>query len=148
MVNNELYIPKYFNINELTPPEMESIIRQRGSEWAFATLFDPHLLITIDRLRELYGPMTCNDWYRGGSFRYRGFRPGSCSTGSEYSQHRFGRAADLIPLEVSVYEIRADILANPDHHWYKYIGGLEMDVTWLHIDTRQRRGGDILKFNP
>jgi len=142
-----IYIPKYFGIKELTPPEMGSIIQRNGVEWAFATLFDPHLLITLDYLRGQFGVMICNDWVLGGRNTYRGFRPDGCGVGAVYSQHRFGRAADLITTTSSPDEIRGEILNNPDSARYKYIGGLELGTSWLHIDTRQRRDG-IVTFRP
>ena len=143
-----IYIPKHFNISELTPPEMGSIIKRKGDEWAFSTLFDERLLITADFIRDMFGVMIVNDWADGGSFRYRGFRPGDCDVGAEYSQHRFGRGLDLIPLEKSVYKIREEILNYPDSPRFKLIGGLEMNIPWLHIDVRARKDGNILLFNP
>ena len=143
-----MYIPKYFNINELTPPEVGSVIQMTGDEWAFSTLFDERLLITADFIRDKFGPMVANDWASGGSFRYRGFRPVGCDVGAAYSQHRFGRGLDLSPLNISVYKIREDILNYPDSPQYQFIGGLEMNIPWLHIDVRARKDGNILLFNP
>jgi len=35
-----------------------------------------------------------------------------------------------------VEEIRNDIINNPFHKDFKYIKGIELDVTWLHLDYR------------
>ena len=52
------YIPKYFELYELLPPELyvgdlytSEIARQR----AFASYFDTKLLITIDKVRDIIG---------------------------------------------------------------------------------------------
>ncbi|RLC68309.1 MAG: hypothetical protein DRH97_03565 [Chloroflexi bacterium] len=141
-----LYIPKYFDIKELTPPEMGSIIKKHGAAWAWATLFDPRLLKTMDYLREQFGVLYANNWKQGTC--YRGFRPDGCDIGATYSQHRFGRAVDLIPKELSASEIRQEILRCQNGPRYQYIGGLEMGIHWLHIDTRARLTDKILTFNP
>ena len=143
-----VYIPKYFNINELTPPEMGAIIQRKGAAWAFATLFDPRLLMTMDYLRSQFGPMMANDWANGGSNRYRGFRPEGCDVGAAYSQHRFGRGVDLIPRDLSARSIRQEIISHQNSPRYQYIGGLELDISWLHIDTRTRQTDEILMFKP
>jgi len=143
-----MYIPNHFSIYELTPPEMGSLIQKKGPYWAWSNLFDERLLITMDYLRTQWGRMVVNDWHNGGRIRYRGFRPNGCDVGADYSQHRFGRAVDMIPIDMSVSAIRDDILYHQDSPRYHHIGGLELDVDWLHIDVRQRINDKILAFKP
>ena len=67
------YIPKYFELYELLPPELyvgdlytSEIARQR----AFASYFDTKLLITIDKVRDIIGkPLICNTWFQDGNRR-------------------------------------------------------------------------------
>ena len=127
---------------------MGDINQKRGAAWAFATFFDPRLLKTMDMLREEFGVLGANDWSNGGENRYRGFRPSGCDIGATYSQHRFGRGVDLIPLQVSAYTIRHEIIQHQNSPRYQYIGGLEIGISWLHIDTRARQAGEILMFKP
>jgi hypothetical protein len=144
-----MYTPTYFSIWEMVPPEMGSLIQRKGEHWAWNTLFDERLLRTMDMLRSMFGVMEANTWNSGGSCRYRGFRPHDCDVGAGFSQHRFGRAVDLMPLQSGIDHIRKTILDKSDSARFKDIGGIELDVSWLHIDVRGRRYKDkIATFTP
>lgn len=126
----------YFDWQELVPPEIFKAPPATG----FAILFDPRLLITLIRLRERYGkPITCNNWHReGGSFRNRVLRPFGTipKGGSSFSQHFFGRAADLDVSGMTAAEVRADMQKNPKDPAFEYITCVEDNVTWVHFDVR------------
>jgi hypothetical protein len=93
--------------------------------------------------------MTINDWAWGGTNQFRGFRSGGCNIGAALSQHRFGRGLDLIPKDTHPKKIRADIIEDQMGQSYKDVGGLEMGISWLHIDTRARNSeGEIILFYP
>jgi hypothetical protein len=112
-------------------------------------LFDERILKLIDVIREEYGPMTINDWAWGGTNQFRGFRSGGCDVGATLSQHRFGRAVDMIPKEIHPRQIREDIIEDQWGRPYKDVGGLEMGISWLHIDVRARNDkGEINLFRP
>jgi hypothetical protein len=144
-----MYYPKHFNIWELVPPAMGKFVESRGAYVAFNVLFDERLLRTIDMLRNQFGTMQVNTWKNGGHYQYRGFRPAGCEVGARLSQHRFGRAIDMMPLDSNVDHIRKIILNTPNSPRYQYIGGLEMEVSWLHIDVRGRLYADkIATFTP
>jgi len=129
-----MFIPEGFELYELFPPEIFRSY-QPLTLWG---VFDDRLKITMDRLRKRYGPMVANDWYWGGANQYRGWRPWDCKIGAELSQHKFGRAIDLKPVKESVDKVRADVLADPWNDDFRYITCIEMEVPWLHIDTRNR----------
>lgn len=122
--------PKYFDIYELVPP---NVIDRLSNPWV---LFDSRILHTADRLRERYGPMVVNNWDQGGNFQLSGWRPGDCSVGALFSQHKYGRALDLKPQDIDAESIRQDILADPWNTTFAYITCVELDVSWLHIDCR------------
>jgi hypothetical protein len=144
-----MYTPTYFGIWEMVPPEMGSLIQSKGEHWAWNTLFDERLLRTMDMVRSMFGVMVVNTWQHGGRHCFRGFRPPGCEIGADFSQHRFGRAADLMPLQSDVDHIRKMILDKSDSARFQHIGGLELDVSWLHIDVRGRRYFDkIVTFKP
>jgi hypothetical protein len=144
-----MYHPTYFNIWEMVPPAMGKLVESRGAYVTFNILFDERLLRTIDMLRNEFGRMQVNTWKNGGVFEYRGFRPSGCDIGARLSQHRFGRAADLIPLDSDVEHIREEILNRPNSVHFKHIGGLELDVSWLHVDVRGRHyTNKITTFTP
>lgn len=126
-----MYKPTHFAIHELVPP---AVFKERVEKaWE---LLDDRLLITLDRLRERYGPMTINNYYWGGNREWSGLRTPDSPYGSQYSQHRFGRAADSLFKNVSADEVRRDILAFPGSWHFHMIGSVELGVSWLHIDTR------------
>ena len=142
------YKPDHFTMKELVPREMyETVSLRRYILW---NIFDHRILITIDRLRKAYGKMIANTWAWGGRNQYRGYRPKECSVGSVFSQHRFGRAADLVPVEESVDKIRQDILREPEKEEFEYITAIELNVPWLHVDCRSHLKAvhGILTFKP
>lgn len=133
------YIPKYFQPYELVPSSVyQEFLDEEGNlDINFWFLFDNRLLITADRLRKFYDcSITANDWYWGGEFQYRVYRPPDCDEGALWSQHRFARAMDCIFDGVSVEKVRQDILAAPNAYPFQYITTLELGIQWLHFDTR------------
>jgi len=128
------YIPKYFQPYELVPQATYELLKDRP--WVIWQLFDNRTLYTGDRIRIRYGKMIANDWFWGGNNQYRGWRPGDCFVGAEYSQHKFGRAEDLVPVECTVEEIRQDIKKDE----FQYITCIEEGVPWLHFDVRNYKG--------
>jgi hypothetical protein len=140
-----IYKPKYFQIYELLPQAfLEANAGQGDLLWL---MFDRRVLWTADRLRERYGPMQANTWYWGGKHQYRGWRPWNCSIGAFLSQHKFGRAEDLVPLKYDVQKIREDIVTERDNPDFQHITCLEDNIPWLHFDTRNWTNG-ILIVNP
>lgn len=130
-----MYRPTYFHLHELVPPlELD---RYDARLWH---VFDERILRGADLLRDEFGPMLVNDWHSGGSKRYRGYRPAGCDIGAALSQHRFGRALDLIPLRCPAETIRQAILDEPDmvrDQLGNYmVTAMETGVSWLHIDCR------------
>lgn len=126
------YKCKWFQIEELVP---EVVYNQAGKEIYLWWMFDSQALFVLDMLREKYGKMLVNDWLWGGKRRMAGFRPWGSSIGSTFSQHHFGRAFDALPQEADPDDIRKDI-QNQEFWWMEEITGLELNVSWLHFDTR------------
>jgi len=128
-----MYLPNFFKPFELLPREL--FCRTKKPDGLLSVLFDDRILKAADRLRDQYGPMQANDWFWGGPNQFRGFRPFDCPVGAKLSQHKFGRAIDLLPLDAPVDDIRSDLIEHP-----AIAGGLvtciEADVPWLHIDCR------------
>lgn len=128
-----LYIPKFFKIQELVP---QHVYNERGDKaWE---LLDPLLLDSADAIRRMFGPMTVNNWHVGGSREWSGLRTEHSPYGTMYSQHRFGRALDMIPHDVPVDVVRKYIVDNSNE--FPLITGIELDVNWLHIDVRNSKG--------
>lgn len=124
-----LYSPQFFAIHELVP---RKVYEERGE--AAWELLDASALKTLDQLRKKFGPMTVNNWYWGGNREWSGLRTEDSPYGSQYSQHRFGRAFDCIFRDATAEEVRQYVLANPDE--FPYLTSLELGTSWFHFDTR------------
>jgi hypothetical protein len=126
-----MYTCNHFAIHELVPPH---VYHNRGEKaWE---LLDERLLMTLDRLRDRYGPMTVNNWYWGREREWSGLRTKDSPYYSDFSQHSFGRAADCLFRDHTAEDVRQDILAHADDPAFEMIGSLELGVSWLHFDVR------------
>lgn len=124
-----MYIPRHFYTQELVPAH---VYKDRGEK--AIELLDERLLKTLDDMRDAYGPIVINDWYRGGVIQWRGLRTEHSPVGTIYSQHRFGRAADLIFMDVDAESVRQEILK--DIHLFPLISSIELGTFHLHLDVR------------
>lgn len=135
-----MYRCKHFKIHELVPHQV--YVDRREKAWS---LLDDRALRAIDFLRDLYGPITINNWYWGGQFKDSGLRVWDSTVGSKYSQHRFGRGFDLKFRHISADSVRKYLLKTKN---IPYITALELDTdSWLHIDCRNNNTGKILTFS-
>ena len=126
-----MYIPKHFNLYELVPKRDYEM----KTPWLLWALLDDRILITADQLRDRYGRANINTWYwlQEGA-QYRGWRPLDSHVGAQFSQHKFGRALDIVFAGVTAEEVRADIKKNKD--LFPLINSIEEGVDWLHVDCR------------
>jgi hypothetical protein len=128
-----MYRCKNFTIEELVP---QYVYIQRGEKaWE---LLDEKMLRTLDRLRDHFGRMKINDWVWSGERQWSGLRTPDSPFYSPYSQHTFGRAFDILFLDAETDEVRGYILEHPGE--FPEIGGVELGVSWLHIDGRNHAG--------
>lgn len=130
MTNRQL--TKYFKDTELLP-----------QGYIDTTVLDVKLLRLIDEIRELLGvPCSINADGR----QYCGWRPKECTIGAAHSQHKLGKAADLHPQGMIAEDARTIIRKAVDLGALKDLGGVELDVSWVHVDVRDRVGGKVLYF--
>ena len=134
------YRPKHFTIQELVPLETYQLLGDNS--WI---VLDIRAVMTLDQLRDYFGPCTVNNWSRGGNLQYRGFRPKDCTVGAMNSQHRFGRAFDC-SFNSSADKVRQDILDNRSQ--FPYLSALEDEVSWVHFDVRDHGDESIKVFKP
>lgn len=134
------YKPKYFELYELLPPELYKVdyyesesARELGYE-----LMDEKLLITIDIIRGeiVKAPLICNTWYINGSRRNSGLRTHNCTIGATNSQHKLGKAVDLVCYKYTAEQMRQMIIDN--QHLLPYPIRIEVgdNISWLHIDVK------------
>ena len=129
----------YFKIQELVPPAVYADQGERA--WR---LIDSGLVYTLNCLREVHGPITVNNWHIGGPREWSGLRTPDSPYYSPGSYHSCGQAADCLFSNEPVTLVRTHILAFDK---FPLVGGIELDVSWLHVDVRQRRDGKIITFS-
>lgn len=135
---------KWFEIRELIPPD----IYDKSMEEELWCLIDDNLKEVLDFIREyiVKAPLTCNNWHLGGERVASGYRDRNCPVGAKHSQHKEGRAADLICSKYTAEQMRQMILAS-QYDLPHYIR-MEDGVSWLHVDTKPRdyKGDKVYLF--
>lgn len=139
------YEPKHFSLKELVPQDVFNELGDRA-----LILLEPRMLMMIDGIRQFFGkPITINNWHTGGKFKERGYRSGETATGAKWSQHKFGRAADMDIQGMTAEQVRTAIIANQKDPLLSHVSVLEKNVTWVHADCRNiKSGSGIVLVNP
>lgn len=124
-------LPNYFKTQELVP---KSIYAQYGEQSLW--FVDSRLLNLLNFIRGWFGkPVIVNN----GSNDQRCFRPPESTIGAKFSQHRFGRGADITVIGMTPGQVHAQILANEKVFMDKGLTCLEdiKDTPFhVHIDVR------------
>lgn len=148
------FIPEHFSIEELIPPVP---LLPAPMQKAYAAdpkslfrCFDLLALVTLERLRERYGPCVVNNWKafskedaldfsKSYIFRFSGFRPWECEEGATLSEHRMFRAFDAKFKNVTPAEIWADMQKDINLRVFEVIQRIEAfeGMTWYHFDVGQ-----------
>lgn len=141
-----MYQCKRFEIYELIPKELYDMLGQNS--WLAWGMFDENLLRGIDWLADRYSPkdpVTINNWYWGGAFNQSGLRTAGSKYYSPTSQHSIGKAGDLKFKTITAEEIREDLR---QLKYVPLITRVELDVDWLHVDTKHTGKNEIYFFKP
>lgn len=126
------YRCRKFKIQELVGPKCFAERGERAWE-----LLNAGVLRDIDRVSELFGPVTINNWHSGGTFKESGLRDHDTSTGARWSAHKFGFGFDLKFKTVTVKQVYDYILAHRDEFpSITVIEDIAHTPTWLHVDGR------------
>ena len=122
---------KYFKIHELVPQKMYEKYGEKA--WRYV---DVRLIETIDKLKEHFnlGTMSINNYFWGGNRHWSGIRTPESPDYSYGSQHSYANAFDIVFSAYSAEEVRNFIIDNPNI--FKYVKGLELGVSWVHLDVR------------
>lgn len=135
-------VSKNFSLQEFISPIMYD---RYGTKALW--FIDQRIIESAQALRDnLNVALTINDWAYGGDRYMSGLRTSDMDIYRPFSQHSFGRAADIVSPEMSAEEMRNHILEN--EHLYPHITTLEGNVTWLHMDCRNRTEKGIQVFLP
>jgi len=127
---------KYFEIHEIVSKDMYHLKGEKA--WRYV---HKDLIQAIDTLKERFpqGTATINNYYWGGDRQWSGLRTPDSPYFSFTSMHSFMQAVDIKFSAYTAEEVRKDILTNQE--LYPTIKGLELGVSWVHIDIRNE---DIL----
>ena len=131
-----------FKLYELVPQELYDTIHP-DVLW---NILDDKLLLSIDAIKKKFplGSMSVNTYKWGGTRNQSGLRTKHSKYYSKSSQHSIGKAVDCIFTAYPTDSVRKYILGHPT--LFPHIGGIELGVSWLHIDVRKRKGKKIKTF--
>ena len=139
-------LTEHFRLEEFVP---KSTFKRYGQ--ASIWFIDKEMVLFAEKIRTFTNkPVTINNWYAGGPFNYRGFRPPDCTQGAVMSQHRFGRALDISIMGLTIGEV-SDIVIKNRNLWWPWITAMEdphYTPTWLHVDKRNTNSADLLIVDP
>lgn len=128
-----MQVSKNFILQEFIDPDIYAIRADKSIE-----LIDPRIVGMAQFIRDYFGqPVTINNWHEGGPRKESGLRKFLTTTGSKFSQHKFGRAIDMVIRDVDPENARKEIIK----YWDKFrTCGIttieEATPTWLHCDCR------------
>ena len=131
---------KYFKIQELVPRNIYLSFGMKRS-WNFV---NQRAFEGLYALRLYIGhPMIINNYHVRGDRQWCGFRTPDSPYYSVTSQHTLANAYDIISPTITLEELQDFVKKN-----YKQfnIGGLEVGISWLHVDWRYNLNGKLLIF--
>jgi hypothetical protein len=127
-------VSKNFILQEFIDPEIYQIKKEKSIE-----LIDRRIVLVAQLIKEIFDvPVMINNWHEGGGYKESGLRKFLTKTGAPFSQHKYGRAADLKIEGWDDYEKVRDVIRD---YWdnLRVLGLTTIETgtpTWLHIDCR------------
>ncbi len=129
-------------LHEYIPKEL--YLQYVGREHILIGLLDERLIKADQKLRDLFGPVTINNWWDGGNRNESGLRVPGMKNYQLTSQHTSGRASDKLFANADAHEVQAYICQN----WIQLgITGIEIGCTWVHTDVRNNNNCGLIRFN-
>lgn len=146
-----MFKPENFSVQELVP---EPVYNKFGD--SALRFINPLLAVTIQQLRNKFGRILINSYNRDRQqsglrtadfyIREYNYAPSraAMAISDSFSMHKFGSAADCIPLDTPLETVIEYIKQNPDD--FPFLHFVEVDVNWLHVDVRNQP--DITFWSP
>lgn len=137
-----MQVSKNFVLQEFVSPDAFKLFG-KNAIW----FTDPKVIATAQWLRDYIGKaVTINNWHEGGHYTESGLRSFLTNTGAQYSQHKYGRAADCKVEGMNGDELRHIVEVNKKALIKIGLTTIELGTpTWLHFDVRFTGLDDILK---
>ena len=135
-------VSKNFELGEFVDPGTWQIRGEKSLE-----LLDNRLISLAQFFHDYFQvAITINNWQSGGQYKDSGLRTWLSKTGATYSQHKYGRAADLKLTGLDPEAVRAEIRKNWDKFKAAGLTTIEKDTpTWVHIDVRNTGIDNLLE---
>ena len=133
---SRIQLTTHLFLDEYIPKELYKQYEERPH--ILIGLLDERLINADQKLRDVFGGVTINNWYLGGERQWSGIRIVGCPQYSPTSQHSFGRSSDKIFRDATAEEVREYIRK---HHLELGITCIERNVSWVHSDVRQTKSG-------
>lgn len=126
-------ISNNFDLVELVDPVT---YKSRGDK--SIELLDNRLITLVQAFRDFFAvPITINNWATGGQYHESGLRQLDTTTGAKFSQHKYGRAADIKIPGITPEEARQTIRKNWAFFKSKGLTTIENNTpSWIHADCR------------
>jgi hypothetical protein len=151
---NRIKITDNFYLDEFIPPEIYSV---RGA--SSIELLDIRIIAGVQFIREKaeakYGSgvsFTVNNWFNKGTRHESGLRLPNTRTGAKWSQHKYGRAVDIVPKGLSVAQLFEIVKENEryllDSGFITTVENIAFTKTWLHVDCRYTGLDSLRIVNP
>ena len=157
---NRIKVSKDFSLDEFIPPEIYDRFEAHALMW-----IRPEIISIAQELRNLFGRTIINNWSAGGNnspeeffsfdkalqkgfFTESGLRLPVTTTGAKYSMHKFGCAADLKFVHVSLDEVRNYIVQHYKSR-FQTLGLTRMEnntPSWLHVDIANTNCTNLIVF--
>jgi len=128
---NRIQLTTHLFLDEYIPKEL--YLKYEKNSYVLIGLIDRELVKADQLLRNRFGIVTINNWWKGGERQWSGLRTMDSPDWSPTSQHTFGRASDKLFKTATSRVVLDYISAN-----YKTLGitCIESNVAWVHSDVR------------
>ena len=128
-------VSENFDLREFIPKDIYEAFGDRS-----IMFLDKRIIDIVQALRDITGkPVTINNWHTDGKYSESGYRKPDTKTGAKYSQHKFGRAADVKVAGMTPKDVVDIILKNQKFFvdlGLTTIENVEHTPSWTHLDCR------------
>lgn len=126
-------VSKDFNLVEFVDPVTYQIRGEKSIE-----LIDNRLISLTQFIRTYFGVVVIvNNWSDGGQYKESGLRTWLTKTGAKYSQHKYGRAADLKLAGLHPEQVRKEIRERWQIFKAAGLTTIESNTpSWVHISVQ------------